>query len=143
MQGGCQGFVVRENAELPPLKEKTEVAESQIGGQELTVKGGVLLLGRGELFGEKIKGKPGSFNHLLEDDADVGGGGVHGEGDLGGGGRVDQGHSCDQGSLGGLKGCLEGRRPRQRLGGTSQRVSQRLEDASEARDKTAVKIDQT
>ena len=89
------------------------MVESQIGRQELSVKGGVTLLGRGELFGEKTKGKPGSYNHLLEDGADVGGGGVDGEEDLGGGGvdgkgdlgggrGVDQGHSCNQGSFGGF-----------------------------------------
>ena len=55
------------------------MAESQIGGQELTVKGGVTLLGRGELLGEKTKGKPGPANQLLEDGANVGGGGVHSE----------------------------------------------------------------
>ena len=117
--------------------------EGKVGGEQLSVKNRITLLSWGEFLGEETEGQPGSLDQLLQHRADVCGGRVDGQGDLGGGGGVDQGHSSNQGGFGSKEGNLESRGPNQGAGGTNQGISERLEDAGEARNEMAIKIDQT
>ena len=50
VQGGNQWLVISENAKLPPLEEETEMAEGEVGGEQLTVKNRITLLGRGQFL---------------------------------------------------------------------------------------------
>ena len=52
-QGVGQRLVVSEESELPPLQKETEVANSGVGSQEFSVKGGVVGLGSGEFPGQE------------------------------------------------------------------------------------------
>ena len=52
MEGICEGFVVSDNVEVTAFHKVVKVFEGQVNGQQLTVEGAVLLLGRSKLPGE-------------------------------------------------------------------------------------------
>lgn len=54
--GVCEGLMVRQDEELPPLQKVTEVANSYIVGQQLSVKGTILPLGKLKPLTEKSDG---------------------------------------------------------------------------------------
>ena len=66
-KGKCQGFVVGEDAECATFHKVTEVFDSQIHGQQLTIKSAVMGFSWFEPFGEEGKGLPLVINLLLED----------------------------------------------------------------------------
>ena len=47
------------------FKEKMEMVDGGIGGEEFSVEGRVLGFGRGQLLGEKGEGGPGTMEALL------------------------------------------------------------------------------
>ena len=51
--GATKWLVVCKDHKAAPLKEATEVLDREIKGQKLSVKGGVILLGRGQLLREE------------------------------------------------------------------------------------------
>ena len=67
-----QRFVVCEQVELSPLQKETEVTNSTVSSQELSVEGGILGLGGVLFLGEERLQRPGTLDLLLEDGADVG-----------------------------------------------------------------------
>jgi hypothetical protein len=46
VHGGGEGLMISVELKGTTFKEKTEVANGKVGGQEFTVESGVLLLGR-------------------------------------------------------------------------------------------------
>ncbi len=87
-----QRFVVSPQLEGPDTWE---------GGEQLSVEGGVIYLGFGELHAEEAQQQPVLADLLLEDRSDMGVGGVPDEGEACVRPRVGQRDSCDQGCLGG------------------------------------------
>ena len=75
-----QGLVVGEQRKLPPFQHETEVMNSRVSSQELSVEGGVFGLGRGMFFGEESQRRPGASDHLLEDCTNMGVQGVYSKG---------------------------------------------------------------
>jgi hypothetical protein len=76
---GCdERFVIGKQGEKTTFKEKTEVADSQVGGQQFTVKSGVSGLSRRKFVGEKGKGLPGTTGFLLQHCSDMGIGSIGG-----------------------------------------------------------------
>jgi hypothetical protein len=66
MHGGGKGLMVGVKLERAALQEETEMANGEVGGEEFTIKSGVLLLGRSEFGGEKGKWFPTRRSGLLE-----------------------------------------------------------------------------
>jgi hypothetical protein len=56
--GGNQRLVVCEEMKMATFKQKPEVANGGVGGQQLSVKGGIFLLCRRQFFGEKGQRRP-------------------------------------------------------------------------------------
>ena len=67
MEGIREGLVIRDDVEVAAFHKVVEVFDSQVHGQQLTVKGAVLLLGGSQLPGEVRKGAPHVVDQLLED----------------------------------------------------------------------------
>ena len=67
MEGICEGFVVSDDVEVTAFHKVVEVFEGQVNGQQLTVEGAVLLLGRSKLLRVVRKGAPRVVNPLLKD----------------------------------------------------------------------------
>jgi hypothetical protein len=85
MHGGGEGLMIGVKLKRSSFQEETEVANGEVGGEEFTIKCGVLLLGRSEFGGEKGKGFPTRRSRLLEYSACLGVRGICGNGDGGGG----------------------------------------------------------
>ena len=111
VEGGQEGLVVSEEGERAALQVSSEVEEGRINSQELPVKSGVFLLGRGEFGGIEGEGHPVGTLALLEDSANVGVGGVCGEAEGRGRVRVDKESGTGEGRLGGPESSLHGRCP--------------------------------
>ena len=67
MEGIREGFVVRDDVEVAAFHKVVEVFDSQVHGQQLAIKGAVLLLCRSQFPGEVGKRAPRVINQLLED----------------------------------------------------------------------------
>jgi hypothetical protein len=72
VHGGGEGLMVSVELKGTTFKEKTEVANGKVGGQEFTVESGVLLLGRSQFGREKGKRLPARGSVLLEYSACLG-----------------------------------------------------------------------
>jgi hypothetical protein len=83
MHGGDEGLMISVKLERAAFEEETEVVNGEVGGEEFTIKSGVLLLGRSEFCGEKGKGFPTRGSRLLEYSACLGVRGICGDGDGG------------------------------------------------------------
>jgi hypothetical protein len=70
-KGGHQWFVVRQDAKLAALKNKTEVAYSSKHRRQLKVESGVVALRGGELLREERQGAPVAAIQLLQNGPDV------------------------------------------------------------------------
>ena len=75
-QGVSQRFVILEQGKLPPFQKKTEMTNSSVGSQELSVEGGVFRLSGSKLLGEESQRRPGTLELLLKYSTHVGVGGV-------------------------------------------------------------------
>jgi hypothetical protein len=51
---------------MATFKQKPEVANGGVGGQQLSVKGGIFLLCWRQFFGEKGQRRPSTFLELLQ-----------------------------------------------------------------------------
>jgi hypothetical protein len=63
--GRDKGFVIREEGEKTTFEEKTEVADSKVGSQQFTVKGGVSSFSGRKFVGKESKRLPGTTGFLL------------------------------------------------------------------------------
>ena len=142
-EGMGKGHMICEHMKNTTFQLESEMAERKVHSKQLSIKGGVTLLGRVQLLREEGEGAPGTADPLLQDGTDMGGGGIHGQGDLCAGGGVHKRRGSCQGGLGGQKGGIQGGGPNQDLGGTDQGVSEWAENAGDGRQKTAVKVHQT
>ena len=67
MKGVRERFVVSDDVEVTAFHKVEQVFKGQVNGQQLTVKGAVLLLRGSKLPGEVLKGTPRVVNLLLKD----------------------------------------------------------------------------
>ena len=67
MKGIRERFMISDDVEVTAFHKVVEVFEGQVNGQQLTVEGAVLLLGRSKFPGEVRKGAPRVVNALLKD----------------------------------------------------------------------------
>ena len=90
MEGIREGFVIRDDVDVAAFHKVVEVFDSQVQGQQLAIKGGVLLLCGSQLPGEVCKRAPCVVNQLLEDCTHSGARGVSEDAGWGLWLRVDQ-----------------------------------------------------
>ena len=64
MEGIREGFVISDD--VAAFHKVVEMFDSQVNGQQLAVKGAVLLLGRSQLPGKVRKGAPRFVDQQLE-----------------------------------------------------------------------------
>jgi hypothetical protein len=64
--------VIGDKCETMTFKEKMEMAESEIGSQEFSLKDGVTGLGRRKLMRKESKGLPVATSLLLENSTNMG-----------------------------------------------------------------------
>ena len=60
MQGLGERLVIRQDVEFPAVKHIPEMPEAEIGGEQLSIKGGVFQLRGIQLLAEEGKGPPAS-----------------------------------------------------------------------------------